>query len=159
MDIYDVRQVRLRQLLVQKFANVQKDLADGIGVEPNYASRLLTNKSHRKRIGEDLARQIEQRLRLTAHWMDSIDGETPANRVSEPSTRLYMHDVTEEGVMFAKEWERLSAPLRAQVQALVHCMVAEAVREDRVKPAAEHKPKSGKTSIRPSQRRTERHNA
>ena len=58
VKIEDVRQQNLRRLLEQH--KTKAALAKTIGVDPSYLSRLLSGGKNRKRLKEDLAREIEK---------------------------------------------------------------------------------------------------
>lgn len=111
----------------------QSEFAEAIGADKQH----ITNWKKR---GFPPARYARTAEVLGVSVEELITGKKPAtqvtsaSRIAEPTTRLYGHDVTEEAVMFAKEWEKLTPPLRAQVQALVHVMVAEIVRDSRGSP-------------------------
>lgn len=152
-DIYLVRASRLREAMRARCDNKQSALAEALGVADNYVSRMLypPEKNGRKRIGSDFAREIELKLGLSPGYLDGKDADSRPMRVEESKTRLYGHDVTEEAVIFAKEWEKLTPLLRSQVQALVHVMVAELVREGREKkPSASGTPRTSITPSRPN---------
>lgn len=71
-DIADIRQRRLREIMEARFHGRQNLIAEAVGREPSYISRLLlpSGHRHRKRLGEDLAREFERELRLTPGWFD-----------------------------------------------------------------------------------------
>lgn len=76
MDIADLRRDNLRSLVEERFEGNKAKLAHAIEREPSYISRCLSDKAHRKKIGEDFARHIERALKLGDGWMDrdhSID--------------------------------------------------------------------------------------
>ncbi|KAA0975722.1 helix-turn-helix transcriptional regulator [Pseudomonas sp. ANT_H12B] len=65
----------------QKFEGKQSKLADAIGKNANYISRLLSTTmaaENRKNIGEDVARDIELKLGLRRHSLDYVNLELPA---------------------------------------------------------------------------------
>jgi len=70
MDIYEIRRQNLKRLLKQRFGGKQVRLASAIDRQPGYVSRCLSDGAHRKRIGEDLARNIESSLDLQSGWLD-----------------------------------------------------------------------------------------
>lgn len=67
MDIHAVRLENLRRLMRERFSNRQASLARAAGLAPGYVSFLFTG---RKRLGEGLARRIEQRLGLAGGSLD-----------------------------------------------------------------------------------------
>ncbi|MDL4861416.1 S24 family peptidase [Halomonas elongata] len=99
MDIADRRRENLRALMNERFEGKRARLAHAIEREPSYISRCLSDKAHRKKIGEEFARHIEGTLHLPPGWMDrehdgpedimygagadtQVDG---VNNVSEPN--------------------------------------------------------------------------
>lgn len=77
MDIYETRRHNLRDLVVTRFNSRIAGLAEAIDRAPSYMSRCLTGKpENRKRIGEDLARDIESRLGLGQLWLDQPNAKT-----------------------------------------------------------------------------------
>lgn len=71
MDIYETRRENLRSLVASQFNGRIAGLAEAVGKAPSYMSRCLTGKpEHRKRIGEQMARDIEEALFLDALWLD-----------------------------------------------------------------------------------------
>jgi hypothetical protein len=144
MDIQEERRGRLRAYIATNFPREGSDrgnvnaFAQMIGIQQSQIADML---DRRKSFGEKVARRLEAeaaKRNMPPMNLDGVDtgaseqpALTSATHVQEPTTRLYGHDVTEEAVMFAKEWEKLTPPLRAQVQALVHVMVAEIVRDAR----------------------------
>lgn len=74
MDIYETRKSRVETLLTR--FKTQKALADAIGREPAYVSFILSsNPTYKKKIGEDLARAIEQKIGLDVGWLDRAEGD------------------------------------------------------------------------------------
>ncbi|ANY85957.1 S24 family peptidase [Pseudomonas putida] len=71
MDIYEIRRQNLRELVTERFNGRIAGLAEAIERAPSYLSRCLSGKpEHRKRVGEALARDIEDRLDLPRFWLD-----------------------------------------------------------------------------------------
>src|SRR5574343_903579 len=79
-DLKTIRRDRLQQLLNNRFDNSQAELSRQIGRKPGHISRwLTTNESADSRaIGEDVARDIEQKLDLTPLWLDGIEASQQA---------------------------------------------------------------------------------
>ncbi|MCY1397232.1 putative HTH-type transcriptional regulator [compost metagenome] len=76
MDIYDIRRKNLRALMKSRFNGKQALLAAALERPANYISRCLSsspNPASRKNIGEEFARDIEDRLKLRRHQLDSLD--------------------------------------------------------------------------------------
>ncbi|WP_353979420.1 helix-turn-helix transcriptional regulator [Salinicola endophyticus] len=81
MDIYDIRRSNLLTLLKERFGGNKSKLADAIDRQPSYVSRCLSDGAHRKRIGEDFARHVEDLLGLPTRWLDELE-HGQANDVS-----------------------------------------------------------------------------
>ena len=129
MDIYTQRRLRLQELVDNRFGGSKAAFSKESGISPAYLSRLLNPKSAQpKRLGEDLAREIEARLRLAPGWLDA-EGTT---KVRE-AIALYGIAISREGVAVGAEWDKLQEPLRSQIQLLIETLVAKQVRSTRKK--------------------------
>jgi phage repressor protein C with HTH and peptisase S24 domain len=91
MDAYDIRLANVRALIDSDFEGNQAAFARTIGREPNYVSRWFTDTLHRKRIGERLAREIEEKLRLPPGRLDVLSAPRDPLVVAE-QTSLYGDD-------------------------------------------------------------------
>ncbi len=80
MDKYELRRLRLRQLIEDKCDGRSATLAKRIGRDPSYVSRMLyaEGKAGRKRIGDDMVELIETRLEVPRGTLDGY-----ANPASE----------------------------------------------------------------------------
>ena len=84
MDIHDLRRQNLALLIRDRFGNNQSRFAAAIQKKPDYISRCLSENKHRKRIGEDLAREIEAAIdQLPRGWLD-IDRTTLPTPAATP---------------------------------------------------------------------------
>ena len=126
MDVYDTRQARLRELMRKQYDGKQSALAKAIERPDNYVSRMMSPGKNRKRIGEDLAREIETRLRLPRGYLDG-----PGSSAIAETATLYGMPISEEAVRLGREWEKLQQPLRAQVATMIESLVASQVRASR----------------------------
>lgn len=73
MDISEIRATRLKEVIDTMFNGVASRLAEKIERQPAYVYRLFTEKpEHRRKIGEDLARDIEVKLGLQRGYLDSL---------------------------------------------------------------------------------------
>lgn len=71
VDIYDIRRERLKLLIDEEFDGNGASFARHVKRQPDYINRLLsTNKKHRKRLGEELAREFETRTGKARDWLD-----------------------------------------------------------------------------------------
>lgn len=71
MDIYEIRRQNLRNLVTTRFNGRIAGLAEAVERAPSYISRCLSgHAAGRKRVGEDLAREMEIRLGLERLWLD-----------------------------------------------------------------------------------------
>lgn len=74
MDIYEIRRKRLRQLIDEQFNGVAAHFARTVGSEPSYINRVLSdNPTHRKNLGEDLARKYESATGKSRLWLDTLN--------------------------------------------------------------------------------------
>lgn len=71
-NIYEIRRQKLIELVEQRFDGVRVRFAEHIGRQPDYVSRLLLGRT---RLGERLARDIEERCDLAPR---ALDGDDPA---------------------------------------------------------------------------------
>lgn len=80
MDIYEARRTNLRAIMNARFDGKMVALAAAVDRAQSYLSRCLTpNETHRKRIGEELARDIEAKLGLEALALDQVSGTDQSN--------------------------------------------------------------------------------
>lgn len=72
MNIHDIRRMRLKQLLGERFNGSSARLAEEADVSPSYLSRMLASSDspHVRNIGEKMARGLEEKLRLPAGTLD-----------------------------------------------------------------------------------------
>ena len=85
----------LALLIRDRFGDNQSKFAAAINKKPDYISRCLSTKQHRKRIGEDLAREIEGLVeKLPRGWLDveRLAIEPPATVTTTIETRP-LHEV------------------------------------------------------------------
>lgn len=87
MDVYEVRRKRLRELIDTRYNKVSAAFAEKHEKQPSYISRCLLplEKPHRKRIGEDFAREIEKVEQLPKGWMDEMVGSPVAIAIKSES--------------------------------------------------------------------------
>jgi len=129
-------EVTLRALGIakEKFGWTRSDFSEKAGVSPqvitNWLARGMAPKAYQR---------IAKRLQITVDELlgKAPAGDPPTHRVSEPTVVAYDVKLTEPAVLFAAEWAKLPPALQAQVQSLVHTMVAELVRDGRVKKSPE----------------------
>lgn len=99
MDIYETRRSNLRSLVSSRFNGRIAGLAEAVGKAPSYMSRCLTGKpEHRKRIGEQMARDIEKALSLDLLWLDKVHGDssppTSKHCARDPNEHHELHEVS-----------------------------------------------------------------
>lgn len=120
MDIKTTRRLNMRRLINRDYGSKQADFASAIGRQPDYVSRCLKGS---KGIGEDLARDIESKLRLTPGWLDreqGKEGESVPDRAAPP--------VVEE-----EFWKALSPRTRALVEEVIMKSSRGALRDDDIR--------------------------
>lgn len=114
MDIYETRRHNLRDLVIARFNSRIAGLAEAIDRAPSYMSRCLTGKpENRKRIGEDLARDIESRLGLGPLWLDRPHPKT-ASAPDKENTNGKTID-SHPGVREISIWDEGSPTLNDEV--------------------------------------------
>ncbi len=75
MDIYETRRLNIRDLITRRYNGKIAAFADAVERAPSYISRCVSAKpEHRKRVGEDLARTIEDKIGLDRYWLDQASG-------------------------------------------------------------------------------------
>lgn len=129
-EVGKIRHLRYLELLRTTKA---VDLAERLGVEANYLSRVKKGpgKKGGKAIGEDSAREWEKLLDLPRYW---FDGAPEASGVREPTSLYHGVRLTRAGALFAEEWEKMDLADRIEVEADVLQRVAKKVREQRKRP-------------------------
>ncbi len=71
MDIHDIRRLRLKQLISERFGGSAAKFSLEAEVSSSYLSRIFTsNPAHRRNVGEKLARNLERKLGLEDGWLD-----------------------------------------------------------------------------------------
>lgn len=105
MDIYGARRLAVLGLIKERFRGNQGDFARATGISASYVSRMLKPEGEpsRKRIGEDQARKIEDKLDLQADTLVS-----PILEMSEGEKPLVDHGVTYlADTVHSLSWEEL----------------------------------------------------
>lgn len=74
----DTRVSRLQELITKRFGGAQSAAATGLDLSPTYLSDVLRG---RRKIGEQLARRLEQAAGLPAGWMDKERGAPRAEEL------------------------------------------------------------------------------
>jgi hypothetical protein len=99
METSDLRVQKLRTLIRTRFNGLQRNLAEAIERQPDYISRCLSGK---KRVGEDLARDIERLLKLPPFWLDRPpspdDDDIAAGRLQIITSVINAHPPAEVGM-------------------------------------------------------------
>jgi SOS-response transcriptional repressor LexA len=75
VDVYEQRRRTLRTLIEDKYEGTQARFAEAVGISSDYVSRLLKKSDHQKRLGEALAREWEEKLRLPVYFFDGVYGQ------------------------------------------------------------------------------------
>lgn len=71
LDLYQIRILNTLKIIKEEFKGVNRQFALKAGMQPGYVSRMLKpNASGKKRIGDDLARRIEQAGGKPENWLD-----------------------------------------------------------------------------------------
>ncbi|WP_296271754.1 S24 family peptidase [Pseudomonas sp. UBA6323] len=105
MDIYEIRRANLRALLHDRFEGKIASLAEALDRAPSYLSRCITDKpDHRKRIGEEFARDIELKLGLPMLSLNYLNTGSEASSAAE-----LVHQ------MLAKHGQKLSQEARERL--------------------------------------------
>jgi len=124
VDIAVIRRERVVAIVEAKFDGSKAAFAKAIDRTDNYVSRMLNpNGAQHKKIGEDLARDIERKLQLPLGY---LDGMTEAK-----AGTIHGIEVTPVGARLGAEWEKLEEPLRSQIQTLIETLVARQKRSRR----------------------------
>lgn len=85
-DIYELRRQKLQEL-VDSY-RTQREFADKAGLDPTVVSRMLypAGKLHKRNIGEQSARQIEDALGINRGWMDGLSAASAEGTKTEPTS-------------------------------------------------------------------------
>ncbi len=86
MTLYDIRRDIVAQLLESRFDGNKAALARAIGKDATTVSRWFSDTENRKNIGEQVAREIEERLALPRYTLDG----PAAHSAREPAPREYL---------------------------------------------------------------------
>ena len=102
MDVFEIRKKRLRELINSNFDGVQRRFADAIDRQPDYVSRILKGT---KRLGEQLARDIESTLGLPPRWLDAI---SPPESATQGQVKSGCASLTDEDLERKRILEELA---------------------------------------------------
>lgn len=111
-DLYKIRKANLMGLVLSKFTGNRAAMARAAAVHPNHMNLILSsNETHRRNIGEDLARRIEVSLSLPDKWLDHLHGtenrETLVSISSLPIQSSLSHILKESpvtGISASNAW-------------------------------------------------------
>lgn len=70
-SIYEIRLSNLTELIDSRFGGSRSAFASVVGMAPNYVHRFYVRGANAKRIGDNLAREIEAAAGLPVNWMDN----------------------------------------------------------------------------------------
>ncbi len=70
MDVSEIRKIRLRQLIDERFDGIDSAFALAIERSASYVSRVFSENRHSRGVGEKLARHVEQALELEPGYLD-----------------------------------------------------------------------------------------
>jgi hypothetical protein len=84
--MYRVRRDNLKKLSIEKFEGNKAALARAAGVHPNHINLMLSdNELHRRNLGEELARRIEEAVGLPRQWFDQPHGADADASITIPA--------------------------------------------------------------------------
>lgn len=113
-----VRPMRIEQIIREECRGSPKAFAERIGKQDNYVSRMRSDKTGRKNVGEETAFIIESRFNKPRGWLDRERDESPAAK--PPVCPL----LSEDAIALASAWLALREPLRSQIRLLVMTLAA-----------------------------------
>lgn len=108
--MFETRRENLRRLVMDKFEGNRAALSRAAEVHPNHVNLLLSdNPDHRRNMGENLARKIEERLGLALGYMDQVHGhgveiEVRAIDPPEEFNGLFVREATRHRVCLSSEF-------------------------------------------------------
>lgn len=109
-DIDAIRRKNLRAALAEKAEGNQSQLTRLLDKDnPSLINRYLNGKP----IGDDFARELEEKLGYERNWMDNVH---------DRKISIHHREVSPEGADLAVEWEKLADPQRTVVWTLVHVL-------------------------------------
>jgi hypothetical protein len=131
MDVYEIRRLRLRELIDTRFRGVVKRCAEHMEMKPPQLHRWLSTKSKdSRRIEYDSARTIEEKNGLPAGWLD-VDhggaeqvGQEPL-RIEQPAA-TYGPPVTDEEADLLSDLRELLPDKRETFARDIRAMAVEA---------------------------------
>lgn len=95
MDRPDIRAINVRALIDLRYEGNQAKFAAAIGKDPTYVSRWFS-ANHRKGIGEEMARHIENACQLPEDSLDKLSAD-PADYVERISSGRQVTDAPSTG--------------------------------------------------------------
>ncbi|MGH8258106.1 MAG: helix-turn-helix domain-containing protein [Steroidobacteraceae bacterium] len=130
MNLYELREQRVRQLIRSHFGGKQSSFAKAVEIDPTTVSRWLTKARGRKQIGDKSAVKIEEKLGLPAGSLLSPDRamsySQKANIVQMPV--FAVRDGASYGWPFdfpRERFEHLSDRQKGQIEGVVRRMLDE----------------------------------
>lgn len=119
MTKHDTRLNRLRQLINDRYEGNTAAFADFIGKKRPQIYRLFSDGKSQRNVGEDLAREIEQKHGLPVGWMDATD-QTPTSGAG----------FLDQLIALQKGYLALAEPERQMIDTYLrqHPMLAEALK-------------------------------
>nr|WP_273823057.1 helix-turn-helix transcriptional regulator [Pseudomonas asplenii] len=105
MEISDTRRNNLRLLMNTRFEGTQARIADALEKSANYISRCLAqpDSSGAKKIGEDFAREIEEKLGLPRYAMDQPGLASPTPEIKANAEIVGTFDVWDDDTPLAED--------------------------------------------------------
>jgi hypothetical protein len=110
MDVYEIRRLRLNEVMNTRFGGRQIDLARALSLSQPYISLCLNAGTNNKKIGEKVARKIETALQLPKGWLDRWEGTGE------------MPYLSSEAIELALRFDSLTQEQRAALQAVLQAL-------------------------------------
>src|SRR3990167_8033990 len=115
--IYEIRRRRLAALVDTRFGGKQSAFAEKIDRSPNYVSRMLSrskDNARRKRIGEDLARYIEDACKIEHRTLDE-----PFDEIRDAPAEQLGLSLTPTAKQIARDFDELPELAQMYVASIV----------------------------------------
>lgn len=122
-DIGEIRRMNALSLIGSNFNGKKSRLAEALGIQPSYVSRMLVSGSKGERgVGDEMARRIEEVAGKPRNWLDQDHEHLPSAEAKNPLTTVLRPAMPTRGRVpvvswvIAGEWADIDDPQQIPVE-------------------------------------------
>ena len=128
---FEVRRENVRKLINEKFDGNRSAFSRAAGVHPNQINLVMAENEHRRNLGEDLTRRMEESLGIPTGYFDAehMTGENSVHKIATSpvpesmSSILRKDDEVEGAVYYNSYLDKLAGKITARENLLI-CKIA-----------------------------------